>query len=125
MPPETASWRPFSGGQINDPQGGDVVRGAGVLQWRCHPNPHGWMFGLHIARTGCSEPFEFNMVRVFLGAAGLDALEQTVIDERLPHTETFFFGESDPDQPEEDLDFIAQARALINDGWDVFHHSWW
>lgn len=109
----------------DDPQGGDVVRGAGVLQWRCHPNLHGWMFGLHSARTGCSDPFEFNMVRVFLGAADLDALEQAVLDERLPHTVGFFFGESDPDRAEEDLDFIAQARALINDGWDVFYNSWW
>jgi hypothetical protein len=99
--------------------------GQVFFQWRCHPNLHGWMFGLHSARTGCSDPFEFNMVRVFLGAADLDALEQAVLDERLPHTVGFFFGESDPDRAEEDLDFIAQARALINDGWNVFYDSWW
>ena len=93
--------------------------------WRKHPNLHGWMCKLHSARTGQVDPFDFNQVPVFLGLDDLDALELAVLNDDLPYTQGFFFGESDADRAEEDLDFIAQARALINEGWNVFYDSWW
>ena len=93
--------------------------------WRGHPNLHGWMFKLHSARTGDEFPTAFNSVPVFLGLEDLDALEQAVLNNKLPFTQGFFFGESEPYHTEEDLEFIAKARALINDGWNVFYDSWW
>lgn len=93
--------------------------------WRGHPNLHGWMFKLHSARTGDEFPTAFNSVPVFLSLEDLDALEQAVLNDELPYTQGFFFGESEPHHAEEDMEFIAQARALINDGWNVFYDSWW
>lgn len=92
--------------------------------WRSHHNLHHWMFNLHSARTGCEDPFEFNLVDMFLSSADLDGLEKAVRNNKLPFGGSFY-EESDAWRTEEDLEFIAQARALINDGWNVFYDSWW
>jgi hypothetical protein len=40
-------------------------------------------------------------------------------------TTGFFFGESRPEEKQDDLDFIQKARAAIADGKKVFYTSWW
>ena len=55
----------------------------------------------------------------------LAALEQAVMEERLPETSGFFFGSSQPEDMDLDLKFIVDARAAITAGNAVFYTSWW
>jgi hypothetical protein len=43
----------------------------------------------------------------------------------LPHTEGFFFGESNGSKTEDDLAVIAKAREALGAGLTVIYHSWW
>jgi hypothetical protein len=60
-----------------------------------------------------------------LTAADLDALEQDIRENRLPETEGFFFGASDGSEIDDDLEFVAKARAALAEGKTVFYRSWW
>lgn len=90
--------------------------------WRKHPNLHGWMEELYYRKGGTCT---FNCVNLQLTAEDLDRLEVDVRHRALPHTEGFFFGASDGSEIEDDLAFIAKARAALNDGDTVFYSSWW
>jgi len=94
-----------------------------IAYWRKHPNLHGWMERLYRAKGGAQESFNCTLLR--LDAADLDALEIAVIGNTLPDTTGFFFGESGPDRLEDDLAFIADARAALQDGYFVYYDSWW
>ena len=97
---------------------------AGDLHyWRKHPNLHGWMADLYYAKGGTAE--SFNCVTVELTAEDLDALETSIKSGELPETEGFFFGRTDGTETEDDLAFIAKARAAIAEGKTVFYDSWW
>jgi hypothetical protein len=92
-------------------------------QWRKHPNLHGWMEELYIRNGGADR--RFNCSPVVLDAADLNILEVTIINNRLPETSGFFFGESDGSERDDDLEFIAKARAAIAEGKTVFYTSSW
>lgn len=91
--------------------------------WRKHPNLHGWMERLYYDKGGKEDVF--NCVNVQLTEDDLDRLEKSVKNENLPHTEGFFFGESQPEDREDDLEFIKKAREAISEGDDVYYTSWW
>ncbi len=91
--------------------------------WRKHPNLHGWMEQLYRAKGGTGD--NFNCDKVILTLDDLDALEQAIRNQTLPHTVGFFFGESDIESVEVDLEFVAKARDAIRDGLTVFYDSWW
>jgi hypothetical protein len=91
--------------------------------WRKHPNLHGWMERLYYDKGGKEDVF--NCVNVQLTEDDLDRLEKSVINENLPHTEGFFFGESQPDDRVDDLEFIKKARKAIFEGDDVYYTSCW
>lgn len=91
--------------------------------WRKHPNLHGWMEQLYIAKGGAQATF--NCVPVRLTPEDLDALELAIRSGDLPPTSGFFFGESDGSEIEDDLAFIAKAREAIAAGLAVFYDSWW
>jgi hypothetical protein len=55
-------------------------------------------------------------VTVALTASDLDRLEADVKAGKLPHTQSFFFGESDGTETEDDLAFIAKAREALAAG---------
>jgi hypothetical protein len=96
---------------------------AELFYWRKHPNLHGWMEALYRAKGGTDPEFNINAVR--LEPADLDVLEAAVNAEKLPLTAGFFFGESQPEDKQDDLDFIAKARAALASGRKVFYTSWW
>jgi hypothetical protein len=91
--------------------------------WRKHPNLHGWMERLYIAKGGRFTTF--NCTNLALTEHDLDALERTVRNNTLPHTKGFFFGESDGSEKEGDLVFIAKARTSTTAGQRVFYRPWW
>lgn len=91
--------------------------------WRKHPNLHGWMEDLYREKGGKEDVF--NCVNVKLDEEDIDRLEEDIKDENLPFTQGFFFGESQPEDKEDDLEFIRKAREAITEGYDVYYTSWW
>ncbi|MBI5721427.1 MAG: phosphoglycerate kinase [Burkholderiales bacterium] len=93
-----------------------------IAYWRKHANLHGWMEQLYRSHGGAQR---FNCVNVALTAEDIDALERTVLADELPFTEGFFFGESIPEDKEDDIAFIAKARECLAAGKSVYYTSWW
>ena len=94
-----------------------------IMYWRKHPNLHGWMENLYYEKQGEENPF--NSAPVELTSEDLDLLEKDILENRLPHTVGFFFGESRSGVNEKDLEFIKLAREAIAEGDRVFYDSWW
>lgn len=93
-----------------------------IYYWRKHPNLHGWMQRLYGAKGG---DHEFNCVNVALSIDDLDRLEVVITDGKLPETIGFFFGQSTGHEKDDDLEFIAKARAAIAQGLTVYYRAWW
>jgi hypothetical protein len=99
------------------------VQNAGELHyWRKHPNLHGWMEQLYYDKGGVQD---FNCVPVVLTLDDLQQLEAAIVHHELPETAGFFFGRTQGDEYEDDLQFIEKARKAIADGYTVFYDSWW
>jgi len=106
----------------------NVNRPRQIAYWRKHPNLHGWMARLWLAReaNALRESNNFNGVELELTAEDLDNLEAAVKARELPSTTGFFFGnESDNYYQESDLKFIQDARAEMFFGFKVFYNSSW
>lgn len=93
--------------------------------WRKHPNLHGWMQKLYVEKGGNPDPDYFNCVNLRLTAEDLALLEGDIKTNALPSTSGFFFGQTDGSEFQDDLAFIAKARAAIAEGDVVFYTSWW
>jgi hypothetical protein len=93
--------------------------------WRKHHDLHGWMENLYRAKGGTKE--SFNCVPVRLTQIDLDALERAVLDNTLPPTTGFFFGDNPPDDESKlaDLKFITEAKLALSKGYAVYYDSWW
>ena len=103
----------------------EEIKSEELQYWRKHHDLHGWMESLYREKGGKEE--EFNCVNVRLNVEDLDRLEKDLVENKLPHTEGFFFGNNPPDSESlaEDLQFIANAREAINKGKSVYYSSWW
>jgi hypothetical protein len=106
----------------------NVNRPREIAYWRKHPNLHGWMARLGLAREGneLRELDNFNGIELELDADDLDLLEYVVKERELPGTSGFFFGnDADDYYYEDDLKFIQMARAQLFLGLKVFYNSSW
>jgi hypothetical protein len=102
---------------------GDETNATQIAYWRKHPNLHGWMEALYYAKGGEKE--SFNCVPVELTREDLDALALAIIDESLPGTTGFFFGNTKGSEYNADLQFVTEAIRCIENGDRVFYDSWW
>ena len=105
-----------------------VNRPREIAYWRKHPNLHGWMARLWLAREGneLRELDNFNGIELELDADDLDLLEYVVKARELPGTSGFFFGnDADDYYYNDDLKFIQMARAEMFLGFKVFYNSSW
>lgn len=95
-----------------------------IHYWRKHPNLHGYMERLYREKGGESE---FNCRPVQLEQQDIDQLALAIINNELPRTSGFFFGESEDTLTErqEDLEFCKVASNAIKEGYTVFYDSWW
>ena len=93
-----------------------------LYYWRKHPNLHGWMEQLYRAKGGTDE---FNCTTVQLTVGDIDNLDLVIRTGKLPETCGFFFGMSDGNECEDDLEFIAKARAAFANGLSVYYYAWW
>ena len=106
----------------------NVNRPREIAYWRKHPNLHGWMARLWLAREGneLRELDNFNGIELELDADDLDLLEYVVKARELPGTSGFFFGnDADDYYYNDDLKFIQMARAEMFMGFKVFYNSSW
>lgn len=94
-----------------------------VWYWRKHPNLHGWMENLYYSKGGNMD--SFNCTNLLLTMDDLNQLEHDLTNNNLPHTSGFFFGTSDDDAVEEDLQFVSVAKDVIAEGYSVYYSSWW
>jgi len=93
--------------------------------WRKHHDLHGWMENLYRGKGGDAE--SFNCIPVELTLDDLDDLQQALLDDNLPRTSGFFFGDNPPDLEtmREDLMFVQKCRIAIKEGKVVYYDSWW
>lgn len=93
--------------------------------WRKHHDLHGWMEHLYRVKGGTKE--SFNCVPVRLTIEDLDGLQRDLLNNALPQTTGFFFGNNPPDDEslKDDLKFIQAARDIIAEGDAVYYDSWW
>jgi len=106
----------------------NVNRPREIAYWRKHPNLHGWMARLWLAREGneLRELDKFNGIELELDADDLELLEYVVKARELPGTSGFFFGnDADDYYYNDDLKFIQEARAEMFLGLKVFYNSSW
>ena len=95
-----------------------------IMYWRKHPNLQGWMEKL-AERKGVKYD-TFNGVELELTWEDLDQLEKDILNNALPFTRGFFFGEeSDEYYRAQDLEFIRLAKADLFMGLKVFYNSSW
>jgi hypothetical protein len=114
--------------EIKDHRNPNVNRPREIAYWRKHPNLHGWMARLWLAREGneLRELDNFNGIELELDADDLDLLEYVVKERELPGTSGFFFGnDADDYYYTDDLKFIQMARAEMFLGFKVFYNSSW
>jgi hypothetical protein len=93
-----------------------------IAQWRKHPNIQGWMEKLYENKGGEGV---FNCQPVRVTFQDLVNLRHAVINEKLPVTQGFFFGESLPEDREIDLKFIDDAMKAIGQDMEIYYDSWW
>ncbi len=96
-----------------------------IAYWRKHPNLHGWMYNLWVSK---GNEGEFNGDELELTWEDIDQLEYDVELGRLKNLEAtgFFWGDpSDDYYYEQDVKFIAEARAQLFLGLKVFYNSSW
>ena len=101
-----------------------------IAYWRKHPNLHGWMEQLWRykmqAENRDPDQHTFNGIEVELDWQDIDELEQDVVNNNLPQTNGFFFGnDADEHYKEKDLEFVKRARAELFLGLKVFYNSSW
>lgn len=105
-----------------------------IAYWRKHPNLQGWMQRLWerkgrpgvVALDPKEETPMFNGVELELTWQDLEQLEQDILNNQLPYTQGFFFGDpADDHYRTQDLTFIKQARAELFVGLKVFYNSSW
>ena len=93
--------------------------------WRKHHDLHGWMEKLYRSKGGDAD--SFNCIPVELTLDDLDNLQQALLDDNLPRTSGFFFGDNPPDleSMRDDLMFVQKCRIAIKEGKVVYYDSWW
>jgi hypothetical protein len=93
--------------------------------WRKHHDLHGWMENLYRDKGGDAD--SFNCIPVELTVDDLDDLQQAILDNNLPRTSGFFFGDNPPDleSMRDDLMFVQKCRIAIKEGKVVYYDSWW
>jgi hypothetical protein len=95
-----------------------------IAYWRKHPNLHGWMESHYRSKGGKAEMF--NGVELELTWEDLDLLEKDILNNKLPDTSGFFFGDpSDDYYKQKDLEFVKNAKAELFLGLRVFYNSSW
>lgn len=106
-----------------------------LAYWRKHPNLQGWMEQLWLKKGGTPDPnfdrswgSSFNGIELELTWDDLNQLEQDINNGVVASLDIkgFFFGNAKDDYyRNQDLQFIADAKAELIIGLKVFYNSSW
>lgn len=96
-----------------------------IQYWRKHANLNEWMTQLAVKKGVVKEAFEFNCTDLVLTPEDIDALDESIRTESLPHGAGFFWGASSPEDRIDDENFIARAREAFAKGEQVIYSCWW
>lgn len=102
-----------------------------IAYWRKHPDLQGWMEQLWRLKVSMADPSstfgwqDFNCTPVQVTFQDLQDLQAAVEAANLPVTNGFFFGQSYPEDKEDDLAFIAKAKEAMAQDMLVYYDSWW
>ena len=117
-----------------------------LMEWRKHNRLQGWMEqlwydkGCPNAQTEGDEMGDFNCVELQLTEQDIDNLEYAIENFELPEANGFFWGsdsyfwndENDEPFPENeywykshDLEFVKQARKMLDNKWRVYYSCWY
>ena len=113
-----------------------------IAEWRKHNRLQGWMQQLWESK-GCpntNEDGDFNCVELQLTEEDINALEDDILTMTMPESNGFFWGsdsffwtdEDGNDYPENsyyylerDLEFVTEARKMLDKGYRVFYSCWY
>ena len=98
--------------------------GKELCYWRKHPDLHGWMRDLFHEKGGKSET-SFNGDAIFLTVEDVKNLATAIVDEKLPYTTGFFFGESEGRLKEKDLAEVDKMLEALEKGSSIYYTSSW
>jgi len=107
---------------------------ADLAYWRKHPNLQGYMSDLweEKGKPGLVEDSsgdmlgDFNCIPLELTREDIEDLEDTILNNTMPKTVGFFFGnDSDDYYREQDLEFVQKAKKALDNGSRVYYDSWW
>ena len=98
-----------------------------IAYWRKHNRLHGWMEELWREKGNGGE---FNSEELMLELIDIINLEKAIVNNELPETGGFYFGDDSYEEYEEhymvdDLKFVKEARQAIMEGDEVIYNSWW
>jgi len=116
-----------------------------ICEWRKHNRLQGWMQQLWEEKgypnTDINdEEADFNCVELQLNREDIDALEYAINNFELPESSGFFWGsdsyfwnnENDEPFPENDywykqhdLNFVKEARKMLDKKWRVYYSCWY
>ena len=114
-----AQWDPDTNDFVNP----DVEKPVELAYRRKHSSLHGFFHNLWQSKGNVGS---FNGDELELTLDDLVDLELAIKTRSLPPTSGFFFGNpSDEHYHDTDLQFVADARRAINEGYRVFYNSSW
>jgi hypothetical protein len=96
-----------------------------IANWRKHADLNAWMEDLY-RRKGGTEVF--NLVTMPIVRDDLLSLRQHLKDNGNAYAvrgEGFFWGETRPEDIENDHYFIERALKLIDEGYEIMYSCWW
>lgn len=91
-----------------------------IAYWRKHPNLHGYI--VNTFANGVDE-----CQRIYLSKDDIHNIISAVVENRLPHTDGFFFGSSDDKDANEDIKMLNDAAKYLEknpDGRVYYQASW-
>ena len=98
--------------------------GEELCYWRKHPDLHGWMKNLFFDKGGITTS-DFNHDIVFLTVEDVENLKTAIVEETLPKTSGFFFGDSDGRVKEGDLEKADLMLDALSKGSAIYYISSW
>ena len=98
--------------------------GEELCYWRKHPDLHGWMKNLFFDKGGTTTS-DFNHDIVFLTVEDVENLKTAIVEETLPKTSGFFFGDSDGRVKEGDLEKVDLMLDALSKGSAIYYTSSW
>ena len=102
-----------------------------LAYWRKHPNLQGWMENLWVekGKPGVEDNVNegmFNGIELELTFDDIVRLEKDIMNNNLPSTSGFFFGnDADDYYKNQDLEFVYEAKSRLFLGQKVFYNSSW